>query len=118
MLDKTTLTFVGDDRSVSDPIEVPLWSTITLSEKPGRPMIYMGTAKMILYSGAYEVDGKPYPAPAMHSLHIPAETRVIYPARQRVRKKRRTVTLPLWFVVLAGLALCGLYCSTIWFAIY
>jgi len=110
---ETTVTFVGEDRRVSDPIAVPLWSTVTLSDRPGRPMIYMGASKMVLYSGPYEVDGKQYPAPAMRL--VTAETRLLPRPKP---KRRRKVTVPLWFAILFGITFCSTYMAMIWFAIY
>jgi hypothetical protein len=117
-----TITFIDQHKRVSAPVYVPKWSTITLTCQPGQPTIYMGSDKVVLYSGPYQVDGKEHEAPLMRPM--PARTRVMSPVVHPTRpipgprsKSKRTVTLPLWLFVLFVAALYTLYGTTLWFAL-
>lgn len=115
-----TITFVDSASRISDPIPVPRWSKITLTTHPDQPVIFMGTDKVVLYSGPYQVNGKGFEAPRMRSL--PHQTRVMSPIthlqpRPRPKRRSREVTLPAWLLWMMVGGLYILFGTTLWFAI-
>lgn len=118
MMNSTTLTFVGPDRTFSEPIEVPIWSMVTLVDRPGRPALYMGTPKIINYCGRYEIDGVLYPAPRMDRVPERVQSRtVVNPTISDQPRRGRELTLPLWLVIAAVVTIDILLGAVLWLAI-